>query len=463
MKKFLAAALTITVLLMSGCRGNNKAAPLEIVISSQAEGSDTEIIDNNDDEPNSGYDFSKEEKEPEYVNFFKETAVHTIDFQMPASDWDYFINHPLAKTYRTVDVVIDGEMYENAGIRTRGNTSLFAYIDYTKMRPPFEIKFDKYIKDRTFMGLDELSLLNVVDDRAFLREYIGYEAFRAIDSFAPYVTFFNITVNGKLHGLYVGVESVDSSFLERVFNSHKHNLYKSETQTTLLPTMSKSAITQQKGSDESRADLNYLIKTLDKMKLGEKENIEDILDVDSVLKYLAVNAVLHNWDDYAGYYAHNFYMYVNDGKFYFIPWDMNEVCLQWQRHYDPSDGSRQDIASPITGDISVSQRPLVNKLLAVNEYYNKYLNYCEQLNEWLKGIDESGWLIDMRDMLDEYVKNDPTKFYDYSSFTYQFNKAIRNGLSYFIHDRWVYLTKRLEQIRLANKNPITGAELIANN
>ncbi len=447
MKKFHALALAMTVLLLSGCRGNTKDVPLELIISSQAESSDTEIIDNNDDEPNSGYGFSKEEKEPEYVGFFKETAVHTIDFQMPASDWDYFINHPLAKTYRTVDVVIDGEMYENAGIRTRGNTSLLAYIDYTKMRPPFEIKFDKYIDGRLFLGLDELSLLNVVDDRAFLRDYIGYEAFRAIDGFAPYVTFFNITVNGKLHGLYVGVESVDSSFLDRVFNSHKHNLYKSETQTTLLPTMRKSAVSQQKGSDESRADLNYLIKTLDTMKLGEKENIEDILDVDSVLKYLAVNAVLHNWDSYAGYYAHNFYMYINDGKFYFIPWDMNEVCLQWQRQYEPSDGSREDIASPITGDISVSQRPLVNKLLAVDEYYNKYLDYCSILNEWLKGIDESGWLNDMHDMLDEYVKNDPTKFYDYSSFNNQFNNAYYYGISYFIHDRTAYLTKRLNELR----------------
>ena len=449
MKKFQATVLAISVLLLSGCRGNTKDAPLEIVISGQTEISDSEFIDNSRSEDNSYDEFFKEEQEPGYVDFFKETAVHTIDFQMPASDWSYFITHPFEKTYRTVDVVIDGEMYENAGIRTRGNTSLYAYavFEEDEMRPPFEIKFDKYIDDRTFMGLDELSLLNVVDDRSFLREYIGYEGFRVLDGFAPYVTFFNITVNGRLHGLYVGVESVDSSFLERVFNSHKHNLYKSETQTTLLPTMSKSAITQQKGSDKSRADLNYLIKTLDTMKLGEKENIEDILDVDSVLKYFAVNAVLHNWDDYAGYYAHNFYMYVNDGKFYFIPWDMNEVCLQWQRQYDPSDGSRQDIASPITGGISVSQRPLVNKLLAVDEYYNKYLDYCSKLNDWLKEIDESSWLNDMRDMLDEYVKNDPTRFYDYSSFRNQFNKSYFSGLSYYIHDRTVYLTKRLKQLR----------------
>ncbi len=469
MKFRIIAILLLAVFMFAGCAQQRDISELTIFIAEES-GSVDNSTDNSNNTENSGEDSTpfpepeKKPEEPQYVGFFSETSVHTIDLQMPASDWNYFINHPLAKTYTNVDVVIDGEMYENAGIRTRGNTSLRWYIDYTpgKMRPPFEIKFDKYIEDRTFMGLDELSLLNVVDDRSFLREYLGYEAFRALDSFAGCVSFFNITVNGKLHGIYVGVESVDSSYLDRYFNSHKHNLYKGEPQATLLPNMAYSTLEQKKGNDTSKADLKYLTKVLNEMPLGEKGNIEDILDVDSVLKNFAVNAVIHNWDDYAGKHAHNYYLYLNDGKFYFLPWDMNESFLQWESSYSQSAGSKHDIITPLTWAAAPAEtRPLVKKLLAVNEYYLRYLDYCEQLNMWLKDIDESGRLNELHDMLDEYVKNDPTKFYGYYEFGMQFNKAYYYGIAYFIHDRTAYLTKRIEQIRTANKNPITGAELIA--
>ena len=388
--------------------------------------------------------------EPEYVEFFRKPSVHSLNLEMSDAEWKDLVYHPMAKTYRSVNLTIDGMRFDNSAIRTRGNSTLYSQAGSTRL--PFKIKFDKYIDDRTFFGLDELILLNVADDRAYLRDYLGYEAFRAIDGIAPYVTFFNIYVSGKPHGLYVGVEAVDSSFLERVFNSHRHNLYKSELNATLRPNMELSALTQKKGSDTEKTDLKLLIKTLDEMPLGEKGDIENILDVDSVLKYFAVNAVVHNWDDYAGVFAHNYYLYMNDGVFYFLPWDMNECFLQWQAHYADSPGSQQDIASPITGNVLPRRRPLVQKLLAVEEYYNQYLDYCSQLNDWLKEIDGSGRLDEFWEILGVHIKNDPTRMYKYSRIQSEYNRNYHYGIAGYIRERTIYLTKRLEQLRPVNNN-----------
>ena len=459
-----AKKITVCILaaaVLAGCGYNNREYSESDISQSvndlpqssknEAPGSESEAVESVNstvsDSENSLFPEAEENKnsQPEYLEYFKDLKVHTIELNMP--DWSRFINNPFAKTYAPADVKIDGELFENSAIRTRGNSSLYAYavID-DKIRPPFKIKFDKYVDGRTFHGLDELILLNAADDRSFIRDYIGYEAFRVLGGAAPYVSFFNIYANGELHGLYVGVEAVDKSFLKREFNSSKHNLYKAGSQSTLLPSMALSRLEQKKGSDESKSDLGYLIKVLDEMPLGEKGEIESILNVDSVLKYFAVSAVLYNWDDYSGAYSHNYYLYMDGGTFYFIPWDMNMCCEQWGAHYVYSSGSRTDIATPVTGDVSESERPLVHKLLSIEEYYARYLGYCSELNEWLKEIDNSDYLDNIWDMLKTSVAEDPTKFYEYQRVEAEYNRRFNNGLAYFIHDRTVYLTKRLEEL-----------------
>ena len=95
------------------------------------------------------------------------------------------------------------------------------------------------------------------------------------------------------------------------------------------------------------------------------------------------------------------------------------------------------------------KRPLVYKLLAVEEYYNLYLDYCCKLNEWLKELD-GGFFDEMWELLDVHAKNDPTCFYEYPRIKSEFNKNFHNGIAGFVHERTIYLTKRLKQLRPSN-------------
>lgn len=389
------------------------------------------------------------EPECEYAEFFSENKVHEMNIEIDEAEWYAMLDDPYSKTYRHANITIDGITVNDAGIHPRGGTSLDIAADTGNGRLPIKIKFDEFVPKGRFMGLDELALDNSACDPSYLRQYVGLEAFRVLDMDVPYVCFFNVSVNGRLHGVYVGIELVDSSFLERAFGSHKNNLYKADYFASLTPDMSMTAFEQKKGTDESGSDIQELIDVLAETPLGEKGRISEYIDVDSVLKIFAVDAVIHNWDGYAGEVAHNYYLYKTDEGFKMIPWDLNEAFLQTEAGERPGLGSREDIITPITGYTSEEYRPLVQKLLAVDEYYEKYITYCSKVNDWLGEFSETR-LPELADLLREPVANDPTRFYISTSFDKQFDVNNRNGIAGFIKERCEYLSARIPEI-LAEK------------
>ncbi len=383
-----------------------------------------------------------------YSEFFSIQSVHRMDVELSSDDWQAMKNEPEEKKYYEASITIDGTTIGNAGIRTRGSSSLRAAKRFQSERYPLRIKFDEYVKGQTFLGLDELVLNNSNDDPSFLREYLGYEAFRKLGIEAPYVSFFDLYINGELHGMYVGVEAVDNSYLERVFKSHRGNLYKAEEGASLETGMDLELLEQKKGRDKSKSDISELIRLLNEPQT-EKKDLENLLDIDSVLSYFAANTVIHNWDDYAGQFSHNYYFYQEQGKFYMLPWDMNEGFLQTQAYYRESDGARQTISTPITGDVEPGSRPLAEKLLSVPEYYQQYLAHIEILKDWLEG-ELPMQVRRLKNMVQPSVEQDPTKFFSIDEFERQFSESNHYGLTAFIDERAAYLDEALAEIKNSN-------------
>ncbi len=440
-KKIIRAlALLIAAAIISGCtdlpdssRTDSSRPDIVPVFSDNSDSLDSNSVPENSDIPE-----IPEKTEPEYVSWMLEEKVHEIRIEMTAENWNKLKANPYSKTYFPANVSIDGEVFENVGIKTRGNASLYEAVEKQNLRFPFKIKFDKYVDGGNFLGLDELALNNGGDDYSLMRDYLGYEAFRMLDGYASCVTFFNVYLNDELRGFYVGVEAIDSSYLERYFNSHKHNLYEGENNATLLPSMSLKCFTQKKGSDTSMTDISLLIKAISEAPLGEKGDIEKYLDVDSALKMLAINAVVDNRDGYGGLFAHNYYFYSVDGKLVMIPWDMNA----------PSMSAYTDIASPTIGvynNSHMNSRPLAKKLMAVDEYYAIYLDYCKQLADKLPELKEK--VLRVYEMIKPHVENDPNKFMTTWYFNNQYSTGNPSGVVTFLSVRYTYLQKRLEELK----------------
>lgn len=158
---------------------------------------------------------------------FDNTRVHTIDIVM--DDWDELINNATSEEYYTAAVVIDGESYKNVGIRAKGNTSLSTVASLDSERYSFKIEFDQYDSSITYHGLDKLSLNNLIQDSTMMKDYLTYTMMNAFGVAAPLCSFVYITVNGEDWGLYLAVEAVEDSFLERNYGSDYGELYKPDS------------------------------------------------------------------------------------------------------------------------------------------------------------------------------------------------------------------------------------------
>ena len=79
---------------------------------------------------------------------FDTSRVHTIEIVM--DDWDGFIETCKNEEYSPCNVVIDGEIYKNVGIRAKGNTSLTSVAAMGSSRYSFKIEFDQYDNAKSY-------------------------------------------------------------------------------------------------------------------------------------------------------------------------------------------------------------------------------------------------------------------------------------------------------------------------
>lgn len=157
---------------------------------------------------------------------FDTSYVHSID--IVTDDWDSFIENCESEEYSSCAVVIDGESYKNIAIRAKGNTSLSQVANYGNDRYSFKIEFDHYNDATTYHGLDKLCLNNIIQDNTYMKDYLCYTMMNYAGVSSPLCSFAYITVNGEDWGLYLAVEAVEDSFIERNYDS-TGSLYKPDS------------------------------------------------------------------------------------------------------------------------------------------------------------------------------------------------------------------------------------------
>jgi len=158
---------------------------------------------------------------------FDTSKVHTLNIIM--DDWEDFTANCQSENYYACSVEIDDEMYENIAIRGKGNTSLMQVSSSENDRYSFKIEFDHYNSSNTYHGLDKLCLNNIIQDTTYMKDYLTYQMMSDMGVAAPLCSYVYITVNGEDWGLYLAVEGVEESFLERNYGSDYGKLYKPDT------------------------------------------------------------------------------------------------------------------------------------------------------------------------------------------------------------------------------------------
>ncbi len=158
---------------------------------------------------------------------FNTEKVHTIDIVM--NDWDSFIETCENEEYSPCSVIIDGESYSSVGIRAKGNTSLSSVSAMNSDRYSFKLEFDQYDNTKSYYGLDKISLNNIIQDNTYMKDYLVYRMMGEFGVAAPLCSYVYITVNGEDFGLYLAVESIEESFLQRNYGNDYGELYKPDS------------------------------------------------------------------------------------------------------------------------------------------------------------------------------------------------------------------------------------------
>ncbi len=166
--------------------------------------------------------------------------------------------------------------------------------------------------------------------------------------------------------------------------------------------------------DGTNADCKRVIEALKNLNNGTE--LEKYINVDATLKYFAANTVLVNLDSYFGNLKHNYYLYERNGQLTMLPWDYNLAFGGFQSG-SASSAVNFPIDTPVSG-VDMSERPILSKLLEVDEYNDKYHQYLQEI---VDGYFNSGTFENtisaLNTLISEHVKNDATAFYDYDAYT----------------------------------------------
>lgn len=104
--------------------------------------------------------------------FIKDNVID-INIEIRDADLQDMYDYAINEEYHSADITMDGVKVENAGIQTKGNMTLSSVANSDSNRYSFRIKFDKYVKNQTYLGFDELCLNNcyIASNAAILQRF----------------------------------------------------------------------------------------------------------------------------------------------------------------------------------------------------------------------------------------------------------------------------------------------------
>ena len=377
-------------------------------------------------------------------------ALPEIHVKVSLSEWNrllalYDQNHDTDEYIHCDATFTKGDQphaFTDAGLRLRGNTS--------RRRPEgnggeehktdaadwhhchFMLNLRKFVKDdaHELGGVRKIHLKWCKDDATYVREMYCYNLFRRYGIETGIMTSYGrlwIHVEGDKQEAYYGVyemlEAIDETYLKNrteLFGSADHNLWKCGYGAGLNSTNDGDF-----KSDEEAGTANYpyVLKTNTDNFVAAKEQLQDFIlklngktgdsfkswiqqvtDVELLLKTYAVNVTVGMWDDY-WCNQNNYYIYFNssdkyDYKFFFIPYDYDNTLGT----SNMIDAGRQD---PLNwGDNS---RKLIRKILDYPEWraiYVKALNELCASDELFKMEGSVARVKGWQKLISPYISND---------------------------------------------------------
>lgn len=144
--------------------------------------------------------------------------------------------------------------------------------------------------------------------------------------------------------------------------------------------------------------------------ISEGADLERYMDVDNLLKYMAVHIFSVNDDSLSGSMAHNYYLYEEKGRLNMLPWDYN-LALGGM-----NGGAAAEVVNDAV-DTPFSATQFFDALLENEEYLARYHEYLGQLvDAYIDSGAFDAFYQRTRSQIDALVQADPTAFCTYEEY-----------------------------------------------
>ena len=171
-------------------------------------------------------------------------------------------------------------------------------------------------------------------------------------------------------------------------------------------------------TDITDEDKERLIASL--KSLNENSDIENVVNVDEVIRYFVVHNFVCNFDSYTGSMIHNYYLYEEEGQLSMIPWDYNLAFGGFSAGGGGSDSATQMVNYPIDTPVSggtIDSRPMLAWIFADESYTELYHTYFDTfISEYFESGYFENLITETENLIASYVEQDPTKFCTYEEF-----------------------------------------------
>lgn len=389
------------------------------------------------------------------ADLYDSETLRTFFLEFEAETWE----EELA-AFKSTDVeipatlTVDGEVFPGVGVSFRGASS-FMMVP-AGFKRSFNLSMDLVDGKQRLLGRKSLNLLNGNGDASFMSSVL-YSGIARQYLPAPKANFVRVVVNGESWGVYSNVEQFNKDFLKDNFGSSKGTRWKVSGSPRgdgglrylgeeVEPYRERFAI-KSKENEEAWTALIDLCQVLNETPTEElEEALAPILDVDSLLWFLALDVGLVNSDGY--WVRASDYSLFLDGKgmFHVVPHDMNEALNEGHGGGGPrrQRGGRPGAEGPGAGDRAGDRtgapseepkaegrgaeldplvglddvaKPLRSRILAVPSFRARYLHNMRTLAERDLSWDSLGPRVaGLRTLIADEVKAGTKKRVSYDDF-----------------------------------------------
>jgi hypothetical protein len=377
-----------------------------------------------------------------------------LDFAQP-NYWALMTANYASETNIPASLTLEGHTYQNVGVRFRGNTS-YTQIGNSQKKS-FAVEMDFIEEDQVVAGYKNLKFNNAHQDPSFMREVLYSQMARKYTPIAK-ANYVRVFLNGEDWGIYTNIQSVDKTFLDEWFMSNDGARYRATVENTGTPfggwgdgTAGMNYLGQDTAEYQKYYDLKSndvvenpwqkLIDAFETLSTANSNNTEEVkaaIDVDKALWFLACENIFTDDDSY-----------LMKGKMDYMLYYEPETGRTTPLEYD---GNSTFVTNAATStnwgpfkNVSNINYPLLNKLLNIPEWRQRYLAHYRTILEESFRIEIADPLIDkLYAQISSHVASDTKKLYS----TTQFTNSI-TGMRNFVVSRRNFLLGNAEVAQVA--------------